>query len=117
MRVLITGAGGQLGHDLVDAFADHEVFAASRAALDVTDRDAVVGTVTTLAPDVIVHAAAWTAVDACEADADRAFLVNALGTRHVADGAARVGAHVVYISTDYVFDGSAWEPYNEWDRP
>ena len=66
-------------------------------------------------PDAVVHAAAWTAVDACEGDPDRAFLVNALGTRHVAEGARRVGAPVFYVSTDYVFDGTKDGPYLEWD--
>ncbi|MEY2470495.1 MAG: dTDP-4-dehydrorhamnose reductase [Actinomycetota bacterium] len=115
MRVLVTGAGGQLGHDLIDAFADHDVIGCDRAALDVTDRDAVLGTILTVAPDAVVHAGAWTAVDACESDPDKAFRVNALGTRNVAEAARRTGAHVVYVSTDYVFDGTKAEPYNEWD--
>lgn len=117
MKVLVTGAGGQVGHELVSAFSDHDVVAADHGTLDVSDRDAVLAAITTVRPDAIVHAAAWTAVDACEADPDRALRVNALGTRHVADAAARVGAHVCYFSTDYVFDGSKPEPYVEWDRP
>jgi dTDP-4-dehydrorhamnose reductase len=121
VRVLITGAGGQLGTDLVAAFdgphrAD-EVVAADRARLDVGDRDAVLQAVTGLRPAVIVHAGAWTAVDACQGEPDRAYRINALGTRHVAEGARLTGAHVVYISTDYVFDGRADEPYREWDDP
>ncbi|MCU1375616.1 MAG: dTDP-4-dehydrorhamnose reductase [Actinomycetia bacterium] len=113
--VLVTGAGGQLGRELVDVFDGLDVVAAGHDRLDVADRDAVVGAITSLRPDVVVHAAAWTAVDACEADPDRAAAVNALGTRHVADGARRVGAHVVYVSTDYVFDGTKDGPYDEWD--
>jgi dTDP-4-dehydrorhamnose reductase len=113
--VLVTGAGGQLGRELVEAFTGLDVVAAGHDRLDVGDRDAVVGAITALRPDVVVHAAAWTAVDACEADPDRALRVNALGTRHVADGARRVGAHVVYVSTDYVFDGTKDGPYDEWD--
>ncbi|HWC39456.1 MAG TPA: dTDP-4-dehydrorhamnose reductase [Acidimicrobiales bacterium] len=122
-RVLVTGAGGQLGRDLVEDFAAngggkaHEVVAADRARLDVTDRDAVLQAMGAFRPDVVVHAAAWTAVDACEADPDRAMAVNALGTRHVAEGARLVGAHVCYLSTDYVFDGRASRPYTEWDEP
>jgi dTDP-4-dehydrorhamnose reductase len=64
-----------------------------------------------------VHAAAWTEVDACEADPDRALAVNGLGTRHVAEAARRVGAHLCYLSTDYVFDGTKPGPYTEWDDP
>lgn len=116
-RVLVTGAGGHLGQALGRAYDEHvDLVAADRAALDVGDRDAVLGAITALRPDVVVHTACWTDVDACEDDPDRAFRVNALGTRHVADGARRVGAHVVYLSTDYVFDGETDRPYVEWDR-
>jgi len=117
LKVLVTGAGGQVGRELVTAFADHDVIACDHAALDVTARDAVLAAVTTVQPDAIVHAAAWTAVDACEADPARANAVNGLATRHVAEAAARVGAHLCYFSTDYVFDGSKPEPYVEWDEP
>ena len=117
MRVVITGARGQLGQDLVEAFAGQEVVAVDHAALDVADRDAVLQLLGATRPDAVVHAAAWTAVDACESDPDRAFQVNALGTRHVVEGARLVGAHVLYVSTDYVFDGTAPAPYTEWDVP
>jgi dTDP-4-dehydrorhamnose reductase len=114
-RVLVTGAGGQIGRDVVEVCARDDVIAADHAALDVGDRDAVLHLITSALPDVIVHAGAWTAVDACEGDPDRAFRVNALGTRHVVEGARRVGAWVCYLSTDYVFDGTKPEPYVEWD--
>jgi dTDP-4-dehydrorhamnose reductase len=117
MRVLITGAAGQVGTELVAAFeapGHHEVIACDRSALDVADRDSVLAAITSTRPDAVVHPAAWTAVDACEGDPDRAFLVNALGTRHVAEAARRVGAHVTYVSTDYVFDGTKADPYVEW---
>jgi dTDP-4-dehydrorhamnose reductase len=120
VRVLVTGASGQLGRDVCDVFSratHHEVIAADHAALDVGDRDAVMQAVTSSAPDAIVHCGAWTAVDECEGDPDRAFLVNALGTRHIAEAANRVDAHVVYVSTDYVFDGEKADPYVEWDTP
>jgi dTDP-4-dehydrorhamnose reductase len=117
MRILITGAGGQLGSELVEVFADHEVLGVPRERLDVADREAVLALVTTERPTAIVHAGAWTAVDACETDPDRALRINALGTRHVAEAAQRVGAHVCYVSTDYVFDGTKSEPYVEWDTP
>lgn len=117
MKVLVTGAGGQLGRDVatVCAAAGDEVVAATRADLDVGDRDAVYQAVLALAPDVVVHAGAWTAVDACESDPDRAYRVNALGTRWVADASRRAGAHLCHVSTDYVFDGTKDGPYVEWD--
>lgn len=114
MRVLVTGAGGQVGTELVEAFAGHEVVACDRARLDVADRDSVLAAITSTEPDAVVHAAAWTDVDGCEGDPDRAFAVNALGTRHVAEGARIVGARVCYLSTDYVFDGTSATPYHEW---
>jgi dTDP-4-dehydrorhamnose reductase len=116
-RILVTGAGGQIGSEVVGAFAGDDVIAADHATLDVADRDAVLQAITSTAPDVIVHAGAWTAVDACEGDPDRAFLVNALGTRNVAEGARRIGAWLCYLSTDYVFDGTKPDPYVEWDAP
>lgn len=116
-RVLVTGAGGRLGRELVRVFEDRgcDVVGAARAALDIGDRDATVGAITALHPDIVVNAAAQADVDRCETDADGAYRVNALGVRHVADGARRVGAHVVHISTDYVFDGKTDRPYVEWD--
>jgi len=119
MRVLITGAGGQVGRELVEwcAAQGDDVVAFDHHGLDVTDRDAVASAIRANAPDSIVHAAAWTAVDACESDPDRAESVNAAGTRNVVDAAAAVGAHVVTISTDYVFDGTKPTPYVETDVP
>lgn len=120
MRVFITGSAGQLGTELVAEFereGHHEVIAATHEHLDVAARDAVVGLITATQPDTVVHSAAWTAVDACEGDPDRAFAVNMLGARHVAEGARRIGARVVYVSTDYVFDGTKDTPYVEWDEP
>src|SRR5207344_2098753 len=104
MRVLVTGAGGQLGLDLVgccEASGDL-VTAATRADLDIADRDAVHGVITSLQPDVVVNCAAWTAVDACEGEPDRALAMNGLAVRWLAEGCNRVGAHLVQISTDYV---------------
>ena len=118
MRVLVTGAEGQVGRAVVAAFGtEHRVIACGHRAVDVGDRDQVLAMVTTAEPDAVVHAAAWTDVDGCEGDADRAFRVNALGTRHVVEGARLTGARVCYLSTDYVFDGSLDRPYHEWDRP
>lgn len=119
MRVLITGAAGQLGTELVRACeaAGDEVIACDLRAFDLTDRDAVYQAILGSAPEAVLHAGAWTAVDGCEADPERAFLTNALATEWVADASRRVGAHVVAVSTDYVFDGTKSAPYQEWDRP
>ena len=86
MRVLITGADGQVGRELVDVFVDHDVVACSHGDLDVTEREQVLGAITALKPAAVIHAAAWTAVDACESDPARAFSINAMGVRHVAAG-------------------------------
>jgi dTDP-4-dehydrorhamnose reductase len=120
LRILVTGAGGQLGTDLLrlaTAEPHHEVVGADHSRLDVGDRDAVMAGVTALAPDLIIHAAAWTAVDACEADPERAWRDNAFACRNIAEAARVVDAHVVSVSTDYVFDGESPIPYTEWDRP
>ncbi|MDP8976161.1 MAG: dTDP-4-dehydrorhamnose reductase [Actinomycetota bacterium] len=120
MRVLLTGAGGQLGRELVGAFAGHDLTATTHQQLDVTDRDAVFDAMVAAKPDAVVHAAAWTDVDGCESDTDRAWRVNSLATRHVVGAARLVGATVCYISTDYVFSGEgnrdAPRPYTEWDQ-
>jgi len=119
MQILITGANGQLGHELVRATvaAGHEVVATSHETLDITDKLAVDAAITVARPDVVIHAAAWTAVDACESDPEKALLVNGTATKYIADAAHAVGAHVVYISTDYVFDGSKTSAYDEEDAP
>ena len=83
--------------------------------LDVSTATAVRAAVEAFRPDLVLHGGAYTAVDACESDPDTAFAVNALGTRHVAEAAAAAGAHLVYVSTDYVFDGTLDRPYVEWD--
>ena len=116
-RVLVTGAGGALGHALRAVFASDDLVALDQDRLDVADRDEVLQAFVHFEPQVVIHAAAWTDVDACELDPDRAFRVNALGTRNVVDGGRLAGARVVYISTDYVFDGNTSRPYVEWDAP
>lgn len=122
MKVLVTGAGGQLGQDLVDAFADHDVVGLTHADLDVAVEPDVVAAARDHEPDLVVHAGAWTAVDDCERDPDRAHDVNALGSWWVARACRLVDAPMVYISTDYVFDGQPRRdaagdprPYTEFD--
>jgi dTDP-4-dehydrorhamnose reductase len=115
MRVLVTGADGQLGHDLMKAFAEDEVAGLRRTDLDVTKEPAVVAAVRDHAPDLVVHAAAFTKVDACEAEPETAWRVNALSSWWVARACALAEAAMVYVSTDYVFDGTADRPYTEFD--
>lgn len=124
MKVVVTGGSGQLGTELsvVLGAAGDDALIASSSELDITDRDLVHQVLGAVRPDVVIHGGAWTNVDGCEGDPHRAYLVNALGTRHVAEAAANVGARVVYVSTDYVFDGKGTGPnggegYAEWDAP
>jgi dTDP-4-dehydrorhamnose reductase len=123
MRILVTGAKGQLGTELMARLdpSHHDVVGVDLdngdATLDITRRDLTIAAICEYEPDAVIHGAAFTAVDACESQPDTAFLVNSLATRFIAEGARRVGAHMVYVSTDYVFDGSKADPYVEWDTP
>lgn len=114
---MVTGAGGQLGRDLARALDGHTALLLDHARLDVSDADAVRVAIAAATPDAVIHAASWTDVDACELDPERAHAVNADGARTVADAAVEHGAFVVTISTDYVFDGRATEPYDETSSP
>ena len=111
MRVLITGANGMLGRDLQAALAGHEVTALARADLDVTDAAAVAAAVH--GHDAVVNCAAYTKVDDAETHEDLAYAVNATGPANLAAACAETGARLVTVSTDYVFDGNATEPYAE----
>jgi dTDP-4-dehydrorhamnose reductase len=119
MRVLVTGSAGMLGSDVVRAaaFVNHEVVALAHAELDVTDADAVHSRVFDERPDAVINCAAYTNVDGAEDDLPTAMEVNSEGSRNVAAAAALVQAKVVYVSTDYVFDGSKPGPYVESDEP
>jgi len=118
MKVLVTGAGGMLGHDVVLAAANagHEVVGFGHTELDVTDADAVARKIEAERPGVVVNCAAWTDVDGAEAAEEAATEVNGAGAGNVAAAAAAVGASVVYVSTDYVFDGAKGSPYVETDQ-
>jgi dTDP-4-dehydrorhamnose reductase len=116
VKVFVTGAGGQVGREVMEAFRDDAV-GFDHATLDVTDPGTVRAAVQAVRPDAIIHCAAYTAVDACESHPDLAFAVNAGATRHVMEAAREVGAYVVYLSTDYVFDGTKPDPYVETDTP
>ncbi len=121
MRVLIVGANGQLGRELVEAASKHakimSFYAADSKLLDVGDREAVDVAVGDFSPDVIFNAAAMTKVDLCEDHLQLAFRVNALGVRNLVQAASKFGAKVVHFSSDYVFDGTSATPYLEWDHP
>jgi dTDP-4-dehydrorhamnose reductase len=119
VRVLVTGAGGQVGRELEELLATmphHEVLALRRSELDISDRERALQVCGEWVPELIINAAAFTAVDACEEHWEKAFAANALGPRNLAEGARLVGAHLVHISTDYVFDGFSERPYVEWDQ-
>lgn len=114
--IMVTGAGGQLGQELVALLRSEgfHVQGVTRAELDITDSEAVSRYIRQLRPEAVVHAAAYTQVDRAEVEEDEAFRCNALGTRNVAVAAEQIGARLVYISTDYVYSGDGDTPYNEW---
>jgi dTDP-4-dehydrorhamnose reductase len=117
-RILILGPTGQLGRELVRAFNGFgEVIASGRESLDLTDAEQIRAAVRREAPDVILNAAAYTAVDRAETESDQALAVNALAPRVLADEARRRNALLVHYSTDYVFDGKKAEPWMETDHP
>lgn len=114
MRLLVTGANGQVGHALARQ-GGAAVVGLDRAALDITDREAVRRAVQEHAPDLVVNAAAYTAVDRAEAEEETAFAVNRDGPAHLADACAEAGLPLIHLSTDYVFDGTKGAPYVEED--
>ena len=113
MKFVVTGVKGQLGYDLVKQLSgkNHEIFGIDREELDITDETAVQAYIEKVKPDCILHCAAFTNVDAAEEQKDAAYAVNALGPKYLAQAASKVGAKMVYVSTDYVFNGTATEPY------
>jgi dTDP-4-dehydrorhamnose reductase len=118
LRVLVTGAKGMLGTDVCEVLRPgRDLFGYDVDDFDITDLQGTLAAVNDVAPDVVVHLAAFTQVDACEGEREEAFRVNALGAMNVARAARVVNAHLVYISTDYVFDGTKTQPYIETDEP
>jgi dTDP-4-dehydrorhamnose reductase len=115
MKIVITGANGQLGRALQDALSSHDLLALDHAALDVSNRDAVRAAIVAAKPDVVIHPAAWTNTTGCEEDHERAMLVNAEGARYVAEAARETGAAMLHVSTNEVFNGEKAVPYNEDD--
>ncbi len=117
MKILVAGAGGQLGRCLPLALAAHELVALEHAALDITRFDAVRDAVALHRPALMINASAFNDVDGAESRGAEAYAVNALGPRNLAVVSAANGIPLVHVSTDYVFDGAAERPYHEFDRP
>jgi dTDP-4-dehydrorhamnose reductase len=114
-RIAITGASGMLGRELARVLAARQPLLWDRAACDITDAAATRRVIEQARPDVVIHLAAYTKVNDCQRHPDLAMTVNSRGVRHVAEAVNAVGARLVYISTDYVFDGRKRTPYREDD--
>jgi len=119
VRILVTGHKGQLGTDLMRTItaAGDEPVGIDIDTVDITNREAVHEAVAEARVDAVINCAAWTAVDACEGDPDKALLVNGTAVRWVAEACDATGAHLVHVSTDYVFDGTKVGAYLETDAP
>ncbi len=117
MKVVVTGAAGQIGRALVQALGAHEILPYAHAELDLCDFGSVRRILSSVRPEVVVNTAAFTRVDDCEVEPARAFSVNALAVRNMAQVCAGIGCIFVHLSTDYVFDGSKDSPYVEDDLP
>lgn len=120
MKYLITGASGQLGYDIIrelDRRKEADYYAPTREKMDITNYDSVMEVVKNYSPDVIFHCAAYTAVDKAEENRDDCYNVNVNGTKNIVEAAKKYDAKVVYISTDYVFDGTKKEAYLPEDKP
>jgi len=117
MKILLTGANGQLGQALQAVLVQDELVVCDHRQLDITQLDPVRGAVQTSCPDLVVNAAAYNNVDGAESDPLVAYRGNALGPRNLAVATAAVGIPLLHVSTDYVFDGASTRPYHEFDRP
>jgi len=118
MRVLVTGYHGQLGYDVVKLLKEQgeEVLGATREHFDLTDEAKIKEVIKGFKPEVVVHCAAYTQVDKAEDNKELCYAVNVLGTRYIAEACREINAKMVYISTDYVFDGSSDKPYEVNDK-
>ncbi len=117
MKILVTGCKGMLGSDLVNTLRDeHEVTGVDIQDFDITDVNSAINYIESVKPDIVIHPAAYTDVDGCEANVETAFRVNSLGARNIAAACCSIDAAMVYISTDYVYDGEKKGPYLEYDR-
>lgn len=117
MKIAVTGSDGMLGYDIQKVFTDVELIAFTLRDFDITDLDKSVSKIKEIKPDYLIHAAAYTDVDGSELNPEKAYLVNGIGTRNIAMACEETHCPIIYISTDYVFDGTKKEPYNEWDIP
>jgi dTDP-4-dehydrorhamnose reductase len=115
LRIFITGNKGQLGSALQNALSEHTLAGCDLPELDITDREAIGTAIADFAPDAVIHCAVWADVDGCAREPDKAYLVNGIGTQNVALACAICDASMVYVSTNEVFDGTATQPYREWD--
>jgi dTDP-4-dehydrorhamnose reductase len=117
MKILITGAGGMLGKALSSCLEarDHKVMGFPREKLDVTNFHQVMETITGIAPEIVIHAAAYTNVDQAESEPDLAYLINGYGTENIAVACNRHNVPMLYVSSDYVFNGQQTRPYQPWD--
>lgn len=117
MKILITGGKGMLGQTLQRVLSEHALAIADLPEVDITNETSIAEAVRAFQPTHVVHCAAMTQVDLCETEQERAFRINARGSEYVAKAAQACSAHLIAISTDYVFDGTLTRPYRETDRP
>jgi dTDP-4-dehydrorhamnose reductase len=117
LKIAVTGSDGMLGHDIKRTFSDVELIEFTLMDFDITDLDRTVSKIKEKKPDYLIHLAAYTDVDGSELNPEKAYLVNGIGTRNVTMACEAINCPIIYISSDYVFDGFKEDPYNEWDIP